>query len=227
MPSSHFLSVPSPRQFFSLFLNKSTHSVPFFLPRNQWSRRALKSLRFFIKISDHEHYKNTGLLKSFPCPACKYPGNLIWNGLRYGGPEKSNFNPAVRGYRVFCSNRYNNKGCGHSYTVYLSCFLHGLIFRAQTLWLFLKTVLQNISLQLIPIKKKLPFSPSTAFRLWKRFLLNLSHIRSFLIKITSPPASREIRPEMQTIAHIQTAFPNSVCPITDFQSHFQENILEK
>ena len=72
----------------------------FFLPRNQWSHHALKSLRFFIKISDHEHYKNTGLLKSFPCPACECPGNLIWNGLRYGGPEKSNFNPAVRGYSV-------------------------------------------------------------------------------------------------------------------------------
>ena len=185
----------------------------------------MKYLKFFNKITDHEHYKNYGLLKSFPCPGCDCPGNLIWNGLRYGGPEKSNSNPVIRGFRVFCSNRYNNKGCGRCYTVYLSCFIPGLIVRAQTLWLFLKTVLQNISLHLIPTKKNLPFSPTTSFRLWKRFKQNLSPIRSHLIKIISPPVSKDSRPEMQTISHFHTAFPNSVCPIVDFQSHFQEKIF--
>jgi hypothetical protein len=57
-------------------------------------------------------------------------------------------------------------------------------------------------------------------RIWKRFQLGQSHIRTALSPHCRPPdllPEPQHRPESQVLAHLHAAFPNHNCPIATFQ----------
>jgi hypothetical protein len=64
-------------------------------------------------------------------------------------------------------------------------------------------------------------SDRTWQRVWKRFQLAQSNIRSALLKRCPPPPLSSDRPQAQVITHLQVAFPVD-CSLAAFQhaSHF-------
>jgi hypothetical protein len=93
---------------------------------------------------------------------------------------------------------------------------------SQSLWKFLNAVvgLDNKALALRNLK--LGLSPSSAYRLWRRFCHGQSRIRSLLHQICLPPEMPNVHcPATHTIAHLAIAFGHDPCPIAAFQKRFQ------
>jgi hypothetical protein len=94
------------------------------------------------------------------------------------------------------------------------------------LWAFLTLALQLGNKCEALRRLDFGLSISCAYRLWKRFLHSQSHIRTTLApRCPSPPLPRSLQPEAQTIAHLQTAFPQEECPIVAFQQQLQVAFL--
>ena len=65
-------------------------------------------------------------------------------------------------------------------------------------------------------------SDRTWRRLWKRFHLGQSKIRTVLFGCCPPPQLPAAhRPAAQVLAHLQAAFPDALCPIATFQLTFR------
>ncbi|EKD26018.1 MAG: hypothetical protein ACD_79C01405G0010 [uncultured bacterium] len=164
-------------------------------------------------------------IKLIPCPFCHLIGTLIkhgsWKGfLGYVGLF------GIRGYRIFCNNRKRSKGCGKTFSLIPSSIIKGFAIPSSQLWIFLKQKHKSKNIIQAGHHLKNTFSISTIYRLWNLFSLAQSKIRNFIIKITSPPAMNfTTDPALQTIAHLESAFNGSICPVADFQCKFQVDFL--
>jgi hypothetical protein len=54
----------------------------------------------------------------------------------------------------------------------------------------------------------------------------LAGVRSVLCRQQQPAASSQTDPLLQTVEHLRSLFPQEVCPVADFQRHFQRPLLE-
>jgi hypothetical protein len=99
------------------------------------------------------------------------------------------------------------------------------ICTASSIWYFLKEVasgeLKTKAMKVV----NAAVSQSTPYNLWRRLRANVSHIRTSLLTLVGPPHVSVTDPEIQTIRHLETAFPGSANPIIDFQLHFQVSIF--
>lgn len=154
-------------------------------------------------------------LKSVPCPHCHKIGSLIQHGFLRGYAEASSHR-IIRGRRYFCSNRNRMSGCGLTFSVLLSYILKFSTIRAHSLWRFLQGVLQGQSKQHSFKRLNLPFALSTCYRLWKRFLKSIPHIRHCLLPLSAIPKTHHSKSFAVTLAHLQFAFPNEISPIAQF-----------
>lgn len=157
-----------------------------------------------------------------PCLKCGLTGFLNWHGFITGESDKNDGTSVQRGHRIFCNNRGLCNGCGKTFSIYYSNIMPHQNISAVMLWHFLCAVVEKIPIYLIPIKKYLSLSITSAYRLWKRFQLNQTHIRSFLTRIHSPPELlHETQPELQCIDHLKISFEENLCAIAGFQNKFQ------
>jgi hypothetical protein len=73
------------------------------------------------------------------------------------------------------------------------------------------------------------FSARAWQRLWRRFLLGQSAIRTALLGRCRPPpesaTTSSHAPVAQVLAHLQAAFPDADCPIAAFQHSMRTFIL--
>lgn len=176
----------------------------------------MKIQRYFKSNEEFVQYKNSEIIDYVPCINCGVTGFLNWHGPLKNKCDKK------KGHRILCSKKGNCDGCGHTFSVYYSVVIINHNICAVTLWNLLSAVLENIPVYLIPLKKGIMLSITSAYRLWNKFKLNQSHIRSYITRITSPPKlSKEKLPEIQCITHLKSAFSEGVCPIADFQYKFQ------
>ena len=163
-------------------------------------------------------------LKSVPCPHCHSVGNLIGHGYLRGygdqGSEK-----VQRGWRIFCSDRHRRKGCGRTHSVLLAGFLKRRTVTTGRLWKFLEGMLFGLSVKAAWEKMASPFCLECGYRLWKKFGSLQSKLRSLLCRKEDPKFSSLKNPLLQTIEHLKDLFPQSDCPIDEFQSHFQCSFL--
>ena len=181
-------------------------------------------LRFYKTKSQFEAFY--ARLKLTLCPHCKLSGYLILHGYLYGYDEQDNTRK-VRGRRIYCSNRYNKNGCGRTFCVLPASVMPRFIISAQSLWRFLDNVKSGLGLAGAFRKAGGTMSPSSIYRLIKKFSLNQTRIRSCLHRIKDPPAADDMRtPFIQTILHLNSAFDTAVCPITEFQFRFQTPLLK-
>jgi hypothetical protein len=164
-------------------------------------------------------------LKLYPCPFCRIIGFLILHGflMSYAGVDDSS--RVKRGHRIFCSNRDQRKGCGRTCSILIAHFIRRFVFTAHSIWHFLKNFAaigcKAKSMRIASIAA----SRSAPYNLWRRVRSNLSHIRTSLLTITAPPHVMEALPVIQTVAHLDAAFPGSTNPIIDFQLHFQTSLF--
>jgi hypothetical protein len=158
-------------------------------------------------------------LKQTPCPHCNAHGTLIRHGFLYGFDETSPQRKILRARRIFCSNRNARPGCGRTFSVWLAHKIRRLSLTAHALWNFLQRAVAG-SIAAAVRTANCHLSDRTWRRIWKRFDLGQSRIRTALSAHCPPPdpPPESSRPAAaQVLAHLQTAFPNHNCPIAVFQ----------
>ena len=159
-------------------------------------------------------------LKQTPCPHCKTVGMLIRHGALHGFDDSNPPRQTLRARRIFCSNRQQRRGCGRTFSVWLADKIRRLSLTARTLWTFLqRAVVGSIAAAIRTTDCQR--SERTFQRIWKRFDIGQSKIRTALISRGPPPAlptSSSPRPvAAQVLAHLQATFPHADCPIAAFQ----------
>ncbi len=160
-------------------------------------------------------------LKQTPCPHCNAVGTLIRHGFLRGYDEGDSQRKAVRARRVFCSNRHRRPGCGRTFSVWLADKIRRLSVTTHAVWRFLQRAVAGSIAAACRAVADCRRSERTWQRIWKRFDLGQSKIRTALLAKRPPPAlpadpSRRTA-AAQVLAHLQTAFPHADCPIADFQ----------
>jgi hypothetical protein len=158
-------------------------------------------------------------LKRTACPHCKVTGYLIRHGFLRGYDEASPKPHSPRARRIFCSNRNARLGCGHTFSIWRADKIRRLSLSTTTLWKFLQRAVAG-SLAAAIRAADLSRSDRTWRRLWKRFHLGQSMIRTALLQRCPPPQLPPVPalpPPAHVLAHLQTAFPDSDCPIAAFQ----------
>jgi hypothetical protein len=158
-------------------------------------------------------------LKQTPCPHCKVVGALIRHGYLRGYDECNSQRKAVRARRIFCSNRNLRPGCGRTFSVWGAGKIRRLSLTTHALWRFLKGAVAGSIAAAIRVVADCRRSDRTWQRIWKRFDLGQSKIRTALSAWHPPPEPAESshRPAAQVLAHLQAAFPDADCPIASFQ----------
>jgi hypothetical protein len=158
-------------------------------------------------------------LKQTPCPHCKIVGTLIRHGFLYGFDDSSPQRRTLRARRIFCSNRQARRGCGRTFSIWIADKIRRLSLTTSGLWRFLQRAAAVGILAAIRAVD-CPLSDRTWQRIWKRFDLGQSKIRTALAGRCPPPelpAEPAQRPAAQVLAHLQAAFPDALCPIAAFQ----------
>jgi hypothetical protein len=156
-------------------------------------------------------------LKGMPCPHCKVVGTLIRHGFLYGFDDRSPPRRTLRARRLFCSNRQARRGCGRTFSVWLADTIRRLSVTASGLGRFLQHASTGPLVAAIRAAGS-HLSDRTWQRLWKRFDLAQSKLRTALSGRCPPPQlPAEDRPAAHVLAHLQAAFPNDSCPIAAFQ----------
>lgn len=159
-------------------------------------------------------------LKQTPWPHRKVVGTLIRHGNLHGYDESNSQQKMVRARRIFCSNRHLRRGCGRTFSVWLADKIRRLSLTTHALWRFLQRAVAGSIAAAIRVVADCRRSDRTWQRIWKRFDLGQSKIRTALSAWRPPPelpAKPSRRPATQVIAHLQAAFPGANCPIATFQ----------
>jgi len=158
-------------------------------------------------------------LKQTACPHCKVVGTLIRHGTLHGFDETSPRRKTLRARRIFCSNRNRRPGCGRTFSVWLADKIRRLSLTTRGLWHFLqRAVAGSLAAAIRAVASHL--SDRTLQRIWQRFNLGQSTIRTALSRRCLPPqqpAHLSRRPAAPVLAHLLAAFPNADCPIAAFQ----------
>lgn len=154
-------------------------------------------------------------LKLMPCPHCKLVGTLNRHGCLVGYDESQR--QVLRARRVYCSNRHAQKGCGRTFSIWLADKIRRLSLSTHVVWRFVREVIAGSLAAATRAMADYERSDRTWQRLWKRFQLAQSTLRSTLIKRCPSPTLSANRPEAQVIAHLQAAFPQADYPLAAFQ----------
>jgi hypothetical protein len=154
-------------------------------------------------------------LKLKPCPHCQVAGTLNRHGILMGYDESQRL--VLRARRVYCSNRHAQRGCGRTFSVWLADKIRRLSLSTTVLWRFLRQVIAGTLAAATRAMAEHDRSDRTWQRLWKRFQLAQSSIRTVLLKRCPPPPLSSDRPEAQVVAHLQAAFPRAECPLATYQ----------
>lgn len=171
--------------------------------------------RWFVR-GDAEWSVMAERLKQTPCPHCRLVGMLIRHGFLYGYDDSSPRRKTLRARRIFCSNRNARRGCGRTFSVWLADKIRRRSVTTGALWHFLQHAVANGVRAASAAATYL--SDRSWQRLWRRFDLAQSTIRTALLARCPPPLlPAEQRPAVHVVAHLQAAFPNADCPITAFQ----------
>lgn len=171
-------------------------------------KKYLKNKNEFVQ------YKNK--LKLISCPFCKTISTLVLYG-----PLKN------RGHRCLCSNRFNKKGCGKTFSFIWGNIIKNHTVKPNDLWEFLKKYLLKKNIDKAIKLSKINFSRRSVNHWIKKLKDVQSILRYYLSKIIHPPTIKSKIPFLQTIKHLKICFNKKDCPIISYQCHFQRSIFEK
>jgi hypothetical protein len=177
----------------------------------------MRERRCFYR-NDDEWHAFAERLKQMPCPHCHAVGTLIRHGHLYGYDQSHPSQKTLRAHRIFCSNRHARTGCGRTFNVWCADKIRRLSLTANALWRFLQRAALDTIAAAIRAVLDCRRSDRTWQRIWKRFDLGQSNIRTALAALCPPPnVPTSHRPAAHVVAHLKAAFPDANCPITAFQ----------
>jgi hypothetical protein len=169
--------------------------------------------------------KRAFLLKQQRCPRCDCAESLNRHSILYGNDPEDYSKEAVRGQRVFCSNRGQRGGCGRTFSIFLADSLPRHSVRATLLWKLLCALLAGASIRASAKSLRLPFALETLYHILGRLRLRLDVLRSLLSEKQKPPESEDTDPLFQTLRHLQALFPATACPLLEFQMVFARPLM--
>lgn len=184
--------------------------------------RTPKGTKYISSATEADKFK--AHLKQIPCPCCGRRGYLIGHGYLRGYGESADPD-TLRGRRFFCSNRDRRKGCGRTFSILFAHLFRRFSVAATTLWTFLKRVSKGFSRKAAWEGLNSGFSIETAYRLWQRTQDRQIPIRAWLSRKKGPPQINSSEPLFELMAHLETVFPATSCPLTAFQEEFQQDFL--
>jgi len=164
-------------------------------------------------------------LKQQRCPRCGQVETLNRHSLLHGNDPTQASGQAVRGQRVFCSNRGQRGGCGKTFSLVLADILPRHTLTALRVWSWLVEVLAGLSFKAAAEKLRLPFALETIYRMRRGLQRGLDRVRTRLCREQSPPVSTHTDPLLQTVEHLRAVFPDCECPLAAFQLRFQHPFL--
>lgn len=158
-------------------------------------------------------------IKHTPCPHCRRTGNLIYHGYLFGISECRS-HEITRGKRIFCSNRNKRTGCGKTYSFFLAQYIYRSILSTASAWQFLNAYKSGLSLEKAysSLNPLCTISFDTFIRFWKKFKLNTSDIRTYILHHhTQLPDSFKSH-VIETIHHIaQCLHHTELDPLAHYQ----------
>jgi hypothetical protein len=168
------------------------------------------------------------LLKQLCCPQCGAAETLNCHSKLYGNdPNSTDGQGRVqRGQRVWCCNRGQRGGCGRSFSIFLAEVLPRHTVTGPGLWRLLNRLLAGGSIKAAAEALALPFALETLYHVLHRLRQQLAGVRWVLCRQQPPAASSQTDPLLQTVEHLRSLFAQGVCPVADFQLHFQHALLE-
>jgi len=180
----------------------------------------------WIFPSQEQRDTRLALLKCSPCPHCKHTGALNRHGVLKGYDEQNFKQKTVRALRIFCSNRGKASGCGRTFSVWIADKLKRLFLDVQSLWQFLEQAATSGNKCQAFQSLQSSLSDSATYRIWKRFLMAQSVIRTKLATLCPPPKRSPgtpcQSPALATIEHLKEAFADSTLnPIAAYQVQTQ------
>jgi hypothetical protein len=130
------------------------------------------------------------------CPHCKQSGTLIGHGFLRGYAERGT-ELVIRGRRLFCSDRFLQRGCGRTVAIWFDNLLPGHTVRATTLLDFAKAVVGGTSRRAAwQMASTKALGLTSGYRLWQR----LSHAQSYLrTKLNSHDGRRRARTKVRNV----------------------------
>jgi hypothetical protein len=167
--------------------------------------------RWFVRDAEEWNSFADGL-KLMACPHCQVVGTLIRHGFLYGFDDSSPKRQTLRARRVFCSNRQARPGCGRTFSVWCANKIRRLSLTTTCLWRFLQHAAAGCIRAF-----DCYLSDRTWLRIWKRFVLGQSNVRTALSGRCPPPQLTATAPAAHVLAHLEAAFPHADCPIAAFQ----------
>jgi hypothetical protein len=183
--------------------------------------------RWFYRTND-EWIALVERLKLTPCPHCRAIGTLIRHGSLHGFDDQTPPRKVLRARRVFCSNRHRRPGCGRTVSVFLAETIRRSSLSARTLLAFLRhAVAKGIAGATRAVKT--PLSGRTWQRVWRRFDLAQSRLRTAL-RGRGPPPEGPFPPlrrpaAAHVLAHLDALFPHDESPIAAYQQATQSGFL--
>lgn len=176
--------------------------------------------RWFYR-SDDEWDALADRLSVTPCPHCRAVGTLIRHGVLSGFDDATPPRKAVRGRRVFCTNRRRRRpGCGRTVSVWIADNIRRLSVTTRTLGHFLRRAAAG-TLAAAVRDTRVPLSDRTLRRIVTRFDRAQSRIRTALCSRCPPPTGPPDpgpRPVLaEVLAHLAAAFPDADCPLAAYQ----------
>ena len=121
----------------------------------------------------------------------------------------------------FCSNRYSHQGCGRTFSVHWATVIPRCSLPTLHLLELLSAIDAGNTVHGAWAGSSIWISLSTAYRWLTRWKLGTARIRARLCQVRPPPSRADILPDLLSLRHFRTAFPDAACPVAAFQAHFQ------
>jgi len=160
-------------------------------------------------------------LKSIACPFCDHVGALNRHSLMHGNDPEAAEGRITRGQRVFCSNRGERGGCGHTFPVLFAWVLPRHSLTTTLVWQAIHEWLGGLSIRASWHTTTTPLALCSFYHFLQRMRQRLTTLRTVLSTVSRPPDSKRRDPLQQTFEHLKVVFPTASCPAEAFQQRFQ------
>ena len=162
--------------------------------------------------------------KQMACPHCRRTGMVVGHGLLMGYAEHGS-ELVVRGRRLLCSRRFRRSGCGRTFSVLLATVLANFVVRTGTMSRLLEFVVGGLCRKAAWERAVPGLTMRSGYRLWARLLAVQSRLRTVLCGAEPPPATTDVRPVAQMLAHMRQILGGTDCVLAGFQLAFQRDLF--
>jgi len=138
------------------------------------------------------------------CPACGARGTLLRHDYLWRSGGEAN---GLRGKRVYCNARAaGRKGCGHTFTLWLSDTLRGRCLQAGALMRFILGLLAGLSVWKAWRGAATGMTLRTGYRTFRRLVVRQSMLRTDLFGLSPPLLEpKEKTPLLETLKNLKEA----------------------